>query len=952
MAFSKKRALKYTLLPEVLPRVGRLFGTGFYHMAFLIAIVFQSVRLLPRQHPYLNPNNLGRFGVRHVIAEAAGNLKFSRKNLDQNIIFFTIMIGLVLLMFQAVLVGMSVMAQPVFATPQTFWNWFVIPSPHYAWDEERDIALMVLDRVFGVGSTADATLNIFDTCVARGIPCIDHHGYAPPTTPATFPYPIHLALHEMFRFYSVGISVISLMIIFYFVTTIIGETAVSGTPFGQRFNRAWAPVRLMLFFALIAPLNVGTDGRSGLNAAQLATLYTAKFGSNFATNAWGLFNDTTGRNYYTPEQLVAIPNVPDVLYLAQFWTVVNACVEAQMIVNNAIVKPYLVIGGTVNSIPYFSAGPTTPPTQIGGDVPLSGGGNSTVARDLTTYMHVHQALRFAGMGDLTIVIGIHDDENFGNYRGNVYPACGSVTIPVTSQNEPGALAATQMFWDINYGYQNVSGGISPPLNGDIINLSECYVYRNLPAVRGEDCNPVDPHADYNELVRVAANRLTTFINSADGLQRVIDAATFSDFTITDDLMRRGWAGAAIWYNRIAQINGGVVTGLNATPQINLWPALMEKVKRRQQEHSATALGAQLFSLDLPPTDDNPVTQEVVLYGPQETEMARTYYELFKIWEDNNVTTNPDTATVQNPILDTINAIFGSNGLFDMRRPTTGGFAHPDGNPGVHPLALLSSLGRSLIEASIRNLGVAAGGTLGAGLMNILGMGSTAGAVAMQTATSFLGTVATTTILIGFMLYYVLPFMPFLYFFFALGSWVKSIFEAMVAMPIWALAHIRIDGEGLPGPGASNGYFLLLEIFIRPVLILIGLLSSIIIFAAMITVLNQIFDLIVNNIGGSTRDTPDPTQIQFYRGPVDELFFSIMYVAVTYMMGLSCFKLIDEVPNNILRWMGVSVSTFKENAGDQVSQISSSIYQKGNMTVGQLSGFTQNNAGRVAAMVGR
>ena len=54
-------------------------------------------------------------------------------------------------------------------------------------------------------------------------------------------------------------------------------------------------------------------------------------------------------------------------------------------------------------------------------------------------------------------------------------------------------------------------------------------------------------------------------------------------------------------------------------------------------------------------------------------------------------------------------------------------------------------------------------------------------------------------------------MPFIYFFFALAGWIKSIFEAVVAMPLRALAHLRIDGEGLPGPGATNGYFLLLEI---------------------------------------------------------------------------------------------------------------------------------------------
>lgn len=949
MAVSKRKILKYTLLPEILPRTTKLFGTGFYHIAFLIAIIFHSVRLLPRNHPYLQAANMGRFGTRHVIAEAARNLKMDRRNIDQTFIFCTILVGLLLLSFQIVLIVFSLLTQPVLAGGGTFAEWFTIPSPRYAWDEERDIALMVLDRVFGVGSTADPTLNIFNTCVARGIDCLNHFGAVgtPAPVTATFPYPIHIALHNLFRMYSVGISIISMMIILYFIVTIVGETAVSGTPFGQRFNRTWAPVRLIVFFALIAPLNAGTPGRDGLNGAQLITLYTAKFGSNFATNAWGSFNITTARAYYRPDELVAIPNVPNVSYLAQFWTVVNACIEAEKIVNGRDIRAYLVKGAVPASLPPVGG-------AIGG--PIAAPYDTTV-RDLSTFMSAPNAMAFTGGGDATIVIGVHDPARYEEEKGAVKPYCGEITVPVATPNEPGAVGAFWMYWRINYAYQNLAHPGLPAFNADIINMSECYMYRNL-TLLSVDCNPADPYADFNELISTHINNINVYVGGdaaatpavVGAIRGVIDQATLSDFAVTDEIMQRGWAGAAMWYNRIAQINGSLVSALNATPQINRWPLIMETIKDAQQAHSPTVMGADLFNILLPANDENPVDQLVRLEGPQSTEMARSYYQLFKIWEDNNISSNPDTASTQNVILDTINSVFGADGLFDMRKPTTGGFAHPDGNLGVHPLALLSSLGRSLIEAAIRNLGVAAGGTLGVGLMNIMGAGNTAGAVAIQTASSFAGTVATTIILIGFMLYYVLPFMPFIYFFFALGGWVKSIFEAMVAMPIWALAHIRIDGDGMPGPGASNGYFLLLEIFIRPILILVGLIASIVIFGAMVQILNQIFDLMVNNISGATRENPDATQIAFYRGPIDELFYSIMYAAIVYMMGLSCFKLIDQVPSNILRWMGVSVSTFQDQAGDQVSQVTSSIYQKGNMTIGQLSGFTENNAGRVAAMI--
>ena len=189
MIVTKKKALKYTLLPEVLPRIGTLFGTGFYHVSYLIAILFQIVRLLPRNHPYLNAQNLGRFGVRHVIAEAAGNLEFKRANLDQIIIFATILAGLVLLIVQLVLVGMAFIAQPVIAA--TFAEWFTLGSnPNYLFNEDYDIALMLLDRIFGVQ-------NIFNSCVSTATPCIDHLGNDIEHTMAlSYPYPIHGALHQ------------------------------------------------------------------------------------------------------------------------------------------------------------------------------------------------------------------------------------------------------------------------------------------------------------------------------------------------------------------------------------------------------------------------------------------------------------------------------------------------------------------------------------------------------------------------------------------------------------------------------------------------------------------------------------------------------------------------------------------------------------------------------------
>jgi conjugal transfer/type IV secretion protein DotA/TraY len=204
---------------------------------------------------------------------------------------------------------------------------------------------------------------------------------------------------------------------------------------------------------------------------------------------------------------------------------------------------------------------------------------------------------------------------------------------------------------------------------------------------------------------------------------------------------------------------------------------------------------------------------------------------------------------------------------------------------------------------------------------------------------------------GFALFYVVPFLPFLYFFFSVGGWIKGIFEAMVGVPLWALAHIRIDGQGLPGDAAANGYYLIFEVFLRPILMLFGLLGSILIFAAAVRVLNDIWDLVVHNLSGfdmeeQGTDLADP---EFYRGPVDEFFFLVIYTIIVYMIGVSAFKMVYLVPNQILRWMGQSVSTFGDQTEDPTKGLMQTVAIGGGSVSNQLASAAKQGGGAMQSL---
>jgi hypothetical protein len=184
---------------------------------------------------------------------------------------------------------------------------------------------------------------------------------------------------------------------------------------------------------------------------------------------------------------------------------------------------------------------------------------------------------------------------------------------------------------------------------------------------------------------------------------------------------------------------------------------------------------------------------------------------------------------------------------------------------------------------------------------------------------------------------------------------------MVGIPLWALAHIRIDGDGLPGDAAMGGYYLILEIFLRPILTLFGLIASITIFAALVNVLHEIWYLVVSNIAGfdlgkAGGAANKVSSIRMVRNAVDEFFFTVLYAIMCYMMAMSSFKLIDQIPNHILRWMGANVSTFGDQNQDPAENLVRNAFIGSNMATSNIQQAYQSaqsasqNLGRAAGEI--
>jgi len=955
MQKTTKTVLKYTFLPGIWPRVKALFSSGFSHVALYIALVFRMARLLPYGHPYLLPANTGRFGIRHVITEAWGNLRFRWANIDQIIMFFSVIAGLLLIFAQLIsliFIAFIPMAQAQVGgeDPSSFW----ITLQDVFGNEETtyDIAFIMLDRVFGFEG-------FFNSCVSQGVEC----SYNPlaadaapgATIPASeaalrpsIPTAFHLALHQLFNYFNYGIMGIAIIGFLYLLTTVVAETTQSGQPFGQRFNKFWAPIRMIVVLALLTPYS----SMYSLNGAQLLTLNVAKWGSNLGTNGWRTFTSASSGAMTPlgdPAALMARPNAPELNTFTEFLFTANACFWAYLSMSRGQteVTPYMVrtapgnAGGGVmegnNFLDYRAEiekaeyndlyQEKLAEYQAEGLPGLERMNKAKSDVNSKAFQKVIDFSKGAMQDNIIIRFGVQD-ESYTSELGTVRPLCGEITLDVQDIVSPGA-------YEIKKGYFTL---IMDSWNDeDFIDYAYGINARVLQTpIKNPASNPIPDIKFVDRKVNEFNNKVYDHENPDDGIFNAGVQAQIDDGRWDKNYDVHGWGGAAMWYSTIADMNGTVISALYQVPVASRYPEIMRNIQNQRQAAGAPVAGGDRFNPILPNG------QMVQFKKDHEQYIALALYYAQSFWQQG-YEISEDNFLRKGSL-----ALFGLSGLMEVQN-----------DDGVHPLAKLIGIGRSLIDSAVINFGFAFGAGVGALAVEseFHGLGGT-----LMGASGFLKQVGYIGLSLGFLLFYLLPFMPFIYFFFALSSWVKSIFEAMVGLPLWALAHMSIDGEGLPGPRAMNGYYLILEILLRPILTVVGLCGSIIIFTTQIEVLNDIWDIVERSVvetsdgvsaasevlsGDEGEEISDVAELlELIGDEFDQLFYMVIYSVIAYMCALSSFKLIDTIPDQILRWAGASVKAFSEVSKDDPSQITSSSFTGINRLVSQMQGGSGALAGLI------
>ncbi len=151
-----------------------------------------------------------------------------------------------------------------------------------------------------------------------------------------------------------------------------------------------------------------------------------------------------------------------------------------------------------------------------------------------------------------------------------------------------------------------------------------------------------------------------------------------------------------------------------------------------------------------------------------------------------------------------------------------------------------------------------------------------------------------------------PMIPYMLFTFGALNWLIGTVETMIAAPIVAIGLLHPEGHEMWGL-AEKALMLILNIFLRPGLMIFGMIAGMLMSFAVVMLINYAFLNVMSMISPNG-------------GILEMIFFMVLYTGLFTTSMNKCFDLIHIIPDKILRWIGGGAETFGEGGGiEKVSQ---------------------------------
>lgn len=207
---------------------------------------------------------------------------------------------------------------------------------------------------------------------------------------------------------------------------------------------------------------------------------------------------------------------------------------------------------------------------------------------------------------------------------------------------------------------------------------------------------------------------------------------------------------------------------------------------------------------------------------------------------------------------------------------------------------LAAFGATLIGLGVGGIVVILGALGALAFTSFLG----AGAIPFALYVSGLAmSIIVPMILMGITLAVYVPMIPALFWTLGVVAWLLVVAECIFLAPVWALAHLEAEGEGM-GQRTEKGYAMLLDLLLRPLALVFG-------FAIATAVLNAAWALFTAGVGGVLDVADTWSLIKFF------MWLGMVFLIVTIAVQLvgTVYRKALDLPDQIVTWIGSSVASY-------------------------------------------
>lgn len=256
---------------------------------------------------------------------------------------------------------------------------------------------------------------------------------------------------------------------------------------------------------------------------------------------------------------------------------------------------------------------------------------------------------------------------------------------------------------------------------------------------------------------------------------------------------------------------------------------------------------------------------------------------------------------------------------------------------INPILAMKSMGDylTLVGDAIQDLGLLLGMTEKLGTVAKIGGTVTgqawlaaSGKVAEKVAKR-LAPLAMPMILLGLLMAIYIPLIPFITWFGALISYATIFVESIAAAPLWGMAHLDPNGEGM-GQRTQHGYLFLLNMLLRPILMLVGFIAASALMIILGSILYAMFMPAMANVQGDS---------------TTGLYSILAFLAIFWIINLTlvqgAMNMIFVIPDQVLNWLGsAGQSHLGKEAESKIYGMIFSVAAMGRNAVAGMGGATQ------------